>query len=96
MTDTLRSLSGSELENVTGGTSARSAVLRKELHKKYGNIFMVGRTKFTEPPFSEGISEASGRFGMRGTGIPLVRSFTASVDAVRHKVSGLHTHVVAE
>ena len=96
MSDTLASISTSDLHHVTGGSSSRSALLRQALHKQFGDIQMVGRSKFTAPPFNEGISTATGRFTNKGTGIPLVRSFSATVDAVRHKVLGLSTHVIAQ
>ena len=96
MTNTLPTISDSDLGAVTGGDSPRAQLVRKALTAAYGPISMVGRTKFTAPPFNEGISTANGMFEPKGTGIPLLRSFSATVNEVRKNVMGLTTKVIAQ
>lgn len=96
MNNKLPTVSLSDLSSVTGGDSSQAYLMRKAIRGTYGAIQMVGRTKFRAPPFNEGISTAAGEFTQKGTGIPLLRSFTATVDTVRKQVYGLATKIVAE
>jgi hypothetical protein len=96
MTNTLPTISDSDLGAVTGGDSPRAALMRKTLQAAYGSISMVGRTKFTAPPFNEGLSHATGQFTPKGTGIPTLNSFGAWVDTARKQVYGLAVKTIAQ
>lgn len=90
MTNALTSIPVSDLEQIAGGTSLRSAAVRRLIASVVGGpVHMLQRTKFAQT-MAPGVFEATGSFSRKGVGIPASSSFSATWNSLTRRAGNLN------